>query len=161
MKIGSMDYDRLLQLFPALDRHGVDYVLVGGVAINLHGLVRGTDDVDLFIRPEADNVEKVKRALREVWDDPEIDSIAPGDLTGEYATVRYGPPVDEMVVDLIPRLGDAFQYEDLEATTHVLDGVPVRIATPRMLYRMKRDTLRPDDRRDAERLLERFGSEVE
>lgn len=95
------------------------------------------------------------RPSPEVWDDPEIDSITAGDLTGEYATVRYGPPVDEMVVDLMPRPGDAFRYEDLEATTRVLDGVPVRIATPRMLYRMKRDTLRPDDRRDAERLLER------
>lgn len=47
-----MELDRLLQLFRSLAEHQVEYVLVGGVAMNLHGLVRGTDDVDLFIRPK-------------------------------------------------------------------------------------------------------------
>jgi hypothetical protein len=156
-----MDFDRLLQLFRALNHHEVEYVLVGGVAINLHGLVRGTDDVDLFIRPDVENVARVRAALRSVWNDPEIDGIHTDDLTGEYATVRYGPPEDDLIVDLIPRLGTAFRYEDLEVEIQTVEGVPVRVATPRTLYRMKRDTLRPDDRRDAERLLERFGSGVE
>ena len=36
-------------------------------------------------------------------------------------------------------------------------GVPQSVATPRALYRLKRDTLRPLDRRDAAMLAERFG----
>jgi hypothetical protein len=43
------------------------------------------------------------------------------------------------------------QAEDL-----VVDGIRVRVATPRMLYRMKRDTVRPLDRIDAEAIRERF-----
>ena len=38
----------------------------------------------------------------------------------------------------------------------LLGGVPVRVATPRMLYRMKRDTVRPQDRLDAEQLRREF-----
>jgi len=38
----------------------------------------------------------------------------------------------------------------------MIEGVRVRVATPRMLYRMKKDTVRPQDRLDAEVLRERF-----
>jgi hypothetical protein len=41
------------------------------------------------------------------------------------------------------------------------EGIQVRVVTPRMLYRMKRDTVRPRDRSDAERLREHFGLEEE
>jgi hypothetical protein len=156
-----MELDRLLQLFRALHDHQVDYVLVGGVAMNLHGLVRGTDDLDLFILPSTENVERLRSALRLVWDDPEIAGIRAEDLAGDYATVRYGPPADDLVVDLISRLGSAFRYEDLESEVIELQGVPIRVATPATLYRMKRDTIRSDDRRDAQRLRERFDLEAE
>jgi hypothetical protein len=45
-----MDYDDLLLLLRALHGHDVEYVLVGGVAMNLHGIARSTEDVDLFVR---------------------------------------------------------------------------------------------------------------
>ena len=57
-----MDFERFLDLVKALTREGVEYVLVGGVALNLHGIVRATEDVDLFIRPSEDNVDRLKRA---------------------------------------------------------------------------------------------------
>lgn len=53
-----VEFDRLLDLFRALEAEGAEYVLVGGVAMGLHGLVRATQDVDLFVRPEAGNVAR-------------------------------------------------------------------------------------------------------
>lgn len=41
-----MDFDRMLRLFRALHDHEVDYVLVGGVALGLHGLLRTTEDIE-------------------------------------------------------------------------------------------------------------------
>ena len=38
----------------------------------------------------------------------------------------------------------------------MVEGVPVRVATPATLYRMKKDTLRPIDRADAAALREKF-----
>jgi len=153
-----MDFDRTLRLFRALHDHDVDYVLVGGVALGVHGLLRTTEDIDLFVRPSAENVERLKRALRGVWDDPDIDQITERDLSGEYPTVRFAPHDGGEVVDLIARLGEAFAYDDVEWQVIQLEGVPVRVATPRMLYLlMKRDTVRPIDRADAEALRERFG----
>ena len=40
-----------------------------------------------------------------------------------------------------------------------IEGIAVRVATPRMLYRMKRDTVRPQDRADAQLLKQRFDVE--
>ena len=67
----------VVAILPGSDpTRAAEYVLVGGVAMGLHGLVRATQDVDLFVRPEADNVARVKAALRAVWDDPAIDECA-------------------------------------------------------------------------------------
>lgn len=154
-----MDFDRLLDLFRALEAEGAEYVLVGGVAMGLHGLVRATQDIDLFVRAEATNVSRVKAALRAVWDDPAIDEISADDLAGDYPTVRYGPLGETFVVDLIGRLGEAVRYEDLVAEQKVLDGVTVTVASPATLYQMKRATVRPIDRQDAEALRVTFDFE--
>jgi len=154
-----MDFEDFLRLIRSLDQHAVEYVLVGGVALSLHGLVRATEDVDLFVRPEAGNVERLRQALRSVWDDPEIDRITVEDLAGEYPTIRYVPPTGAPVIDLISHLGTELRFEDIEAEQVLLEGVRVRVATPRTLYRMKKDTVRPIDRADAEALREKFGLE--
>jgi len=71
------------------------------------------------------------------------------------------PPDGELVIDLVGRLGDAFAFEDVEAELIDVDGTAVPVATPRMLFRMKRDTIRPQDRADAEMLRERFSLDVD
>jgi len=78
-------------------------------------------------------------------------------LSGAYGVVRYGPPNERLTVDLITHLGDAFRYEDLEARNVAWEGVMVRVATPETLYRMKRGTIRLQDRADAAQLREKFG----
>jgi hypothetical protein len=156
-----MDFDTFLKLLRSLGARDVEYILVGGVALGVHGLVRATEDIDLFIRPDAGNVDRLRRALRDLWNDPEIDRITVEDLSGDYPTVRYGPPAETFVIDLLARLGTAIRYEDLEFQIVNIEGVPVRVATPRTLYRMKAATLRPMDRADAAALREKFDLEGE
>ncbi len=156
-----IDLDRLLALVRALNREGVEYAVIGATALGLHGLARATEDVDLFVRPTPDNVARLKRALSAVWLDPDIDSIAAGDLAGAYPTIRYGPPDGSFTLDLLARLGERFGYDDIEASIVEFEGVPIRAATPRTLYRMKRDTVRPLDRADAVALQRTFGLEDE
>ena len=156
-----IDLDRLLALVRALNREGVEYSVVGAVALGLHGLARATEDVDLFVRPTPDNVARLRRALSAVWSDPDIDSIVASDLAGDYPVIRYGPPDGSFTLDLLSRLGERFGYDDIESVTVELEGEPVRAATPRMLYVMKRDTVRPQDHADAAALRRAFDLEVE
>jgi hypothetical protein len=152
----SPDEARLRAVFRALDEQRVEYAVFGAVALGLHGLARATADLDLFIKADPDNVERLKRALRSVFADPSIDEISAEDLCGSYPAVRYLPP-DGFGFDVLTRLGTAFRYEDLEIDERNFDGVPVRVVTPRTLWRMKKDTIRPSDRFDAQVLAERFG----
>ena len=151
-----MEPSRLRTLFAALDAEGVAYVLVGGMAMNLHGLVRATEDADLFVSPEEANVERLQRALYAVTGDPEVGEIRAADLQGSYPVVRYVSPGEDLTVDVLARLGERFAFADVEATRVDFDGVPVRVATPATLLRMKRDTVRPIDREDAARLRATF-----
>ena len=156
MKVGRMDVPKLTELFRALNAHEVDYVLVGALAMAANGLVRSTEDVDLFVRPEATNVARLRAALHDVWDDPHIEEITAEDLAGEYPAIEYVPPVGDFSLDLLARLGEAFRFEDIESHRVDWEGEPVVCATPRMLVRMKRDTVRPQDRADAAALREKF-----
>jgi hypothetical protein len=150
-----MEFGRFLDVIRAFERSRVEYILVGGVAVNLHGIVRATEDIDFFVRAEAKNIERLKSALRSLWDDPEIDEIRPQDFEA-YPTLRYGPPGEELVIDILTRLGTTFRFEDLEAETLLVEGVSVRVATPATLVRMKKGTIRPIDQADAAALTRIF-----
>jgi hypothetical protein len=151
-----IDLGKLVELARAMNEEGVEYIVFGGAAVILHGILRMTEDYDIFIRPTSENVARLKSALKRVWDDPSIDEISDNDFMGEYRSIRYGPPDDDVYIDFVSALGEAFAYDDLEAEVHDADGVPVRIASPRTLVRMKRDTVRPKDRDDAMKLRRKF-----
>jgi hypothetical protein len=145
------------QVLAALEREQARYVVFGAVALALHGLPRATEDLDLFIAPDRDNVERVKAALRSVFDDPHIDEISADDLLGDYPAVQYGPPEGPFHIDILTRLGERFAFEGLESERVAFGDVTVTVVTPRMLYLMKRDTVRPKDHVDAARIARRFG----
>ncbi|MCL6481525.1 MAG: hypothetical protein K6U02_07335 [Firmicutes bacterium] len=54
---------------------------------------------------------------------------------GEYPTIRYAPPKEDLVIDLMARLGDAWRYEDPVANTLLWHDVKVRVASPKSLYK--------------------------
>jgi len=153
--------DDALRVIASLNQAGVDYVVVGGVALNVHGLIRATEDLDLFVRPDPENIERLRVALRAVWSDPYIDQITAEDLCGDYPSVRYGPPEGSLYLDILTRLGEATRFSDLQYEEKVVEGVRVRVATPRTLYRMKRGTVRPIDHADALALRSAFDLEKE
>ena len=154
-----MDLDLTSRVLEALEREGVRYIVFGAVAINLLGLARATEDLDLFIEPEPENIERLKAALRSVFSDPSIEEISAEDLLGDYPAVQYVPPEGVFHLDILTRLGEAFSYKDLESVRVELDGQLVSVASPRTLYRMKKNTVRPKDWGDAEALRRRFGLE--
>lgn len=151
-----IDVDKLLELLKAMNREGVEYVTFGAIAMWAHGIVRVTEDADFFVAPSRENIERLKRALRTVWDDPSIDEIDPDELLNDYPAVRYGPPDTDIYMDFLTRLGEAFSYETVESQTAEIEGVQIRVVTPAQLYAMKRNTVRHKDRVDAEALRQKF-----
>ena len=141
----------------AFETSGLEYVLIGATAMGFHGLVRATEDLDLFIRATTANVERLRAALRSAYDDdPHIDDISAADLLGEYPAIRYYPPTGDLYFDVLTRLGEMASFETVESEIKELEGMRVSVATPAALYRLKKGTVRPQDQHDAAALRDRF-----
>ncbi len=152
-----MDSDELLKVFRAFQHQNLEYVLIGATAMGFHGLVRATEDVDLVIRPTPENVERLRKALRDAYsDDPSIEDIRSEDLLGDYPAIRYYPANGDLFFDILVRLGEAANYETIESEVIEVEGVRILAATPHALYKLKKGTVRPIDHQDAAALRERF-----
>ncbi len=113
--------------------------------------------MDLFVSPDPENIARLRRALKTLFEgDPNVDQITADDLGGNYPAVEYTPPHGLYSLDILARLGETIRFDDVEAEDLVIEGVRIRVATPRALYRMKKGTVRPQDRIDAEAIRERF-----
>lgn len=138
------ELEDLVSLCRALNAEGARYILVGGFAVLLHGLVRTTKDVDLLVDSSDENVRAVKRALATLPDNAAA-QVADDDVRS-YTVVRVA---DEIVVDLLGQACGIDYAAALEAGIEhrELMGVSIPLATKELLVRMK-DTVRESDRAD-------------
>ena len=152
-----MDRDELLRVLRAFANFELEYVLIGAAAMAFHGIVRATEDIDLFVRATSGNIERLRAALRAAYDDdPNIEEIRTEDLLGDYPAVRYYPPTGDLYLNVLTRLGEVARFDNVASEIKDIEGISVRVATPAALYRLKRDTVRPLDRQDAAAIRERF-----
>jgi hypothetical protein len=83
------DFKELLESFNA---HEVEYLIVGGYALAFHGAPRYTGDIDLFVRPTAENATWILAALEE-FGSGSLD-LSAEDFTAPNKVVQLGvPPV--------------------------------------------------------------------
>ncbi|MGC4030211.1 MAG: nucleotidyl transferase AbiEii/AbiGii toxin family protein [Tepidisphaeraceae bacterium] len=163
-----MQPERFVPVIKALNAAGVDYVVVGGVAVNLLGHVRATVDLDLIVAFEPDNIERLKKALTEAGYMARM-PVDPAGLADDrtraewqsrnmvvYAFVRTaGPPhlVDVFIQHPIP-------YPDLKTRSQLstLGTEPIRICALEDLFTLKRIASRPQDLNDIQQLKAANGS---
>ena len=139
-------FHSFLSIIDAFNTHGVHYVIVGGVAVIAHGMPRLTQDLDILIEMKPENIEKLKEALKSCFDDESIDEINFQDLC-VYSVIRYGTP-DGFHVDIMASIGEKADYDSVRAETKEIEGIKINLATAQALYDLKKDTIRPEDKRD-------------
>ena len=147
------DPDPLLRVCSLLNKHSAKYLIVGGHACILHGLVRTTEDVDLLVESSENNLRKVIAALSELHDGAARE-LTPRDLL-ENVVVKIA---DEVEVD-VSRSAWKISYDDaIGSALHAeIDGVDVCYVDLKTLIATKQ-TLRERDRADVvqlQRLLDR------
>jgi class 3 adenylate cyclase len=138
------ELEDLVAICRSLNKEGVRYLLIGGFAVILHGLVRTTKDIDLLIDPSEENIRRLKRALGTLPDNA-VALIADDDVR-KYRVVRVA---DEVVVDLMAEAcGISYEEAFAAGVEHrQLSDVTIPIAKKEVLIRMK-DTIRDSDKSD-------------
>jgi predicted nucleotidyltransferase len=143
----TADMKDLLRLF---DEHDVEYVLVGGFAVNYYGYVRTTQDIDLLILPVPENSSRVMAALADFG----FSSAGiPQELfEQEGCAVHLGTEPNR--IDLLTSLRGVMNQAVFEAAQRIeLEGVAVKIISLRHLVKAKRSSDRARDLADVEELL--------
>lgn len=146
-------------IFEALDRHEVDFVVVGAVAMVLHGSARVTRDLDVCYSRERDNLGRLAKALK-----PFAPTLrgAPEDLpfTLDIATLRAGLNFTLRSsagdVDLLGELTGIGTYAAVERLSVIMNvyGHEVRVLDLDGLERAKRAAGRLKDLSDLAEILE-------
>ncbi len=96
-----MDFDKIREVLAAFEDEGLEYTIIGAVALNLQGLARATEDLDIFVAPTEENIRRLRAALKTVFDDPHIEEITAEDLLGDYPAVQYVPPDGDLHIDIL------------------------------------------------------------
>jgi len=146
------------RIFAVLAEHRVDYVVVGDVALQVHGHVRMTNDLDLIAAPTPENLDRLAAALRELKarvlnpgsESLEIDaSMLPRATLWQFSTSRGD-------IDLLHDAPGAATFEELRSRTLVvsLGANKIPIAGRDDLISMKRASGRPIDLEDIAALTE-------
>lgn len=140
------DFKEFLRL---LHDHDVDYLLVGGFAVALHGYARTTADIDVWVSRERDNAERIVACLKEFGFD--LPDLTPEVFLEPDRVIRMGnaPLRIEILTDID---GVAFDECRHRAIVHDLEGGDVRVISLEDLKRNKRASGRPKDLDDLSHL---------
>lgn len=152
------------RLLETLARHRVDFVVIGGVAVQAHGHPRTTQDLDVVPAPDTANLERLAAALDEL-------GVEPTAIDGELQTIDPSDPADLARsrnlklhtaagrIDLMNRALGSPPYDDLAARALRirLGELEVAVAGLNDLIAMKHATGREQDLRDIAALSEPLG----
>jgi hypothetical protein len=163
------------EIFKALADAEVDYLVVGGFAVIMHGHLRATRDLDLVLGLRPDNCARGLDALSGIGLRPRL-PVAMADFADPAKREDWRQNRNMLVFQLWDPLNpersvDVFVREPLdfgsmlaEAVVKEFNGVPIRVASIRHLIQLKRAAGRPQDFSDIEALrivAAKTGQEVE
>jgi hypothetical protein len=136
-------------LFAAFNDAGVEYIVVGAHAVMVYTEPRYTKDLDIWVRPEHANSERVLTALT-AFGAPLTD-VRADDFAVEGTVFQIGVPPNR--IDVITSV-DGLVFEQVYSRTQraAYGDVPIRILGRDDLLRNKRTVGRPQDLIDVDRL---------
>jgi predicted nucleotidyltransferase len=149
-------------IFRAFADHGVDYIVIGGVAAIAHGHTRNTRDVDFVAATDRANLERLAGALSDLGArlsgvDAHVLDIDVYDAATLGNGANFTMETDAGGLDFFNEVPGAAPYEELRERALAIDlgGVTVKVAGRDDLIRMKHASGRPQDLADIAALTAR------
>jgi hypothetical protein len=134
-------------ILAALSAEGAEFLVVGAYALAAHGLPRATGDLDIWVRPTADNARKVWQALLRFG--APLTSVNVKDFEIPDIVFRMGIPPNQ--IDLLTSIsGVAFDDAWPNRVALEIEGTRIFVIGRAEQIRNKRATGRPRDQLDAD-----------
>jgi predicted nucleotidyltransferase len=148
-------FDELLRRLAEAD---VEFVVVGGLAVNAWGVVRGTKDVDVVVAPAIENLKRVAEVAVACGGHVQQGGASLGSAVSIASSLASGEQIaietDLGRLDVVQGLAGVPSYADLHsrATDAEILGVAVAVCSLEDLKKMKRAAGRTRDLADLEDL---------
>ena len=143
-------------MLAALLWSGARFLVVGAHALAIHGVPRATADLDIWVRADPANAERVWTALGRFGAPVDTLGAAPGDLARPGLVLQIGVPPRR--IDILTELtGIDFESAWRSRVVHRIGSLEVPFLDRETLIRNKRATGRLRDLADVERLEEHEG----
>lgn len=134
-----------IDILSAFSDERVEYLLVGGYALGFHGYSRGTGDIDLWIRREADNSKRVMRALQQ-FGAPLFD-VKSEDFLIEDTVFQIGLPPNR--IDIVTDIDGVEFAEAWPGREKIsVEGLQIPLIEKALLLANKKASGRPKDQPD-------------
>jgi hypothetical protein len=142
--------EKQISLLAAFAAAKVEFAVVGGIAVNLHGYVRATNDLDIFIRPSVENARLAFQALLAIG--IPLQGLEPDDLLDDEENLRFGPEEDH--IDILSSIGElTFDQVWRNRIETEIEGLSVPFISLADLIANKRQVGRLRDLADVEELM--------
>jgi hypothetical protein len=139
----------VVELLRTLERHRVDFVVIGGIAVQVHGHRRTTKDLDVIPAPGRDNYVRLASALAELDAHPREMPEAATPAADQLKAAPIVPPLMTIHGELhiLRDVPGAAPYAELSerALRLDVDGVRLAIAAREDVIAMKQASGRPGD----------------
>jgi len=140
------DFKEFIEL---LNEHKVDYLVIGGYAVNYHGYPRYTKDIDFWLWMTESNIEKLIRAIKDFGFGALSLEIEDFMTPENIIQLGYEPYRIDLLVDV-----EGVEFRDCyeRRTEGDLDGTTVKFLSLQDLIIAKKKAGRLQDLADAEQL---------
>lgn len=140
------------KLLARLAESGVRFILVGGLAVALHGYVRLTEDVDILLDSSEENLSRFLACLAD-FGEGFARELSVADFTDEEGAIRIVEETEQSQLDIFTRISGQ-QFGDLiaDAGEFPMSGRIIRYASKSALIRLKSASSRDKDRLDVSAL---------
>lgn len=140
-----------VEFLQCLHSKSVEAILVGGYAVVLHGYLRTTGDMDIWVRPSADNYKRLQAAFAVFGLPTEAISKAAFLNTAHTDVFTFGRP--PLAIDIITKVKGLDFDETFRMAEEInVNGAPLRLIHLNHLKQAKKASDRHKDRDDLEHL---------
>lgn len=153
----------VLSLLNLLNEHRVEYMIIGGTAVNIHGFSRATGDMDIWFNPTPENFSRLLQSV-ELFGFEVPDEFRNLDYIRNRGLIRL--PLEKFYIEFLADVGENFQFDKLYPrceTTVIDENLELKVIGYTDLISLKLSVHRAKDLEDVknlERVRNRAGKKM-
>lgn len=146
----NIEHREFISFLKAAQKHCVEYILVGGFSVVYHGYVRGTKDMDIWLRPTNENRDKLVKVFQELEYTEGVEELMMSDFKQK---IRFTAGAQPFEIDMMTHIASVEFDEAIRDAAHLnFENIDIPVLEFHHLKVNKLAAMRPKDLNDIREL---------